>query len=221
VGELLRASWAEILLARAQPPPEPPPEVRAIVAASLERSVTPSPPVPRDEARTDALFLTAAPAIDHATGGMTLLGGDLRFGAWLGSRVGLELRLGGRGGLAAQTGDGSATVNAVRGGLAVLAAIWPRGRVVALDVPVRVDVDAIEIQGHPSSGARGSGGWAAGATASAGLAVCVRVAAGWCAAGEATVGVVLHPVDANDGASTFAAFAGAVVGGMVGVRALF
>jgi hypothetical protein len=49
----------------------------------------------------------------------------------------------------------------------------------------------------------------------------VRVVGGWCAAAEATVGVVLHRVDANDGASTFTALAGAVVGGMVGVRALF
>jgi hypothetical protein len=211
--ELLRASWAEILLARAPaPPPEPPPEVRKVVEASLDRAAAANE-------RPPALFLVAAVAGEHATGGLSLGGIDLRFGGWIAPRVAVGIRLGARVAPSAQGNDGTATVTALVGGVGGALAILPRGHVLALELPVRFDVESVAFQAHPLPGADGSNVSAIGLTASTGLSLGLAFAPGWALQIEGTVGVVLRDVDARDGTSTLTALSGAELGGALGVRA--
>lgn len=100
--ELLRASWAELAIEDAPPPAIDPPDAIAaiveerIVGPRVERRVAEalSPPLPRP-----ALALGAGFAVEGYLGGQTLLGGDVRVRLWLVDRVGVDLALGGRGGL--------------------------------------------------------------------------------------------------------------------------
>ncbi len=214
--ELLRASWAEILLARAPaPPPEPPPQVRAVVEASLPLPLPPPAAAPRalpQPAREPAptsrdlsapspdavapasaphlarVFLGAAPAGERATGGLALGGVDARLGFYPLDRLALSVRIGGRAALSASATDGSTSASAFVGGLGAAVALLPRGRTFELEIPVRVDVDALEFSAHPSAGARGSDGSAVAVVASVGVAASVRFAAAWRVELEGTVG---------------------------------
>jgi hypothetical protein len=233
--ELLRASWAEILLARAPaPPPEPPPEVRQVVEASLvapvplpgdgDHTAPTEPPGGGDRAaaaneRPHALFLVAAVAGEHATGGLSLGGIDLRIGGWIAPRVAVGIRLGARVAPSAQGNDGTAAATALVGGVGGALAILPRGRVLALELPVRFDVESVAFRAHPLPGADGSNVSAIGLTASTGLSLGLAFAPGWALQIEGTVGVVLRDVDAKDGTSTLTALSGADLGGALGVRA--
>ena len=224
--ELLRASWAEILLARAPaPPPEPPPQVRALVEVSLAPrpafavesppAEAPSPLLVRPEGRR--FFLGAALAGEHATGGLTLGGVDARLGVFALERVSFGVRLGARAAPPSTASDGSATASALVVGAGGAIALLPRGRAFGLDLPVRVDVEEVQFVAHPSPGARGSDGSAVGVSASGGLVASVRFAAAWRVALEATVGAVVRPIEAQDGVQALTALSGAVVGGAFGV----
>lgn len=90
--ELLRASWAELLLVDAPPPAmEPPSQVRAAVERSL-------PPSTRPE-ESDAWLELALP-LERFDGGDLWLGASLRAERWWVQRVGVRLGLGARGALA-------------------------------------------------------------------------------------------------------------------------
>jgi hypothetical protein len=225
--ELLRASWAEILLARAPAPtPEPPPQVRAIVEASLAvRPLPPLEPVPDAEPaprittwRGDRrFFFGAALATEHATGGLTLGGADVRFGFFPTDRFTLSARVGGRVAPSTSSSDGSATASALLGGLGGAVALVPHGRAFGFELPIRVDVEQVQFAAHPAPGAHGSDAGALGVTGSIGAAASVRIAPAWRVGLEATVGVVLRPVEADDGAQAVTALSGFLVGGALGL----
>jgi len=86
--ELLRASWAELLLVDAPPPAiDPPREVRAAVARS----------VPTVAAAPSTAWLDLVVPLDRFGGGDLWLGGGLRAERWWAERVSLRVGLGGRG----------------------------------------------------------------------------------------------------------------------------
>lgn len=86
--ELLRASWAELLLVDAPPPAiEPPREVRAAVARS----------VPLVGGEPSTAWLDLVVPLDRFGGGDLWLGGGLRAERWWAERVALRVGLGGRG----------------------------------------------------------------------------------------------------------------------------
>ncbi len=232
--ELLRATWAEILLSRAPAPPaEPPPAVRALVVASLPPATAvpapiPTPPSPTSAAAPrstgattpeSALFVGASLAGERATGGLALGGVDVRAGGWLGSRASLAVRLGARAALSTRATDGQATATALLAGAGGALALIPRGGRVLLEVPIRVDVERVAFAAHPVAGAHGENGSAVGVTASTGIAAGFRLARGWTLDLEVTAGAVVRPIDANDGPATFTALSGAVIGAALGVRA--
>ncbi|MCB9624721.1 MAG: hypothetical protein H6723_15520 [Sandaracinus sp.] len=85
--ELLRASWAELLLVDAPPPAmEPPPEVREAVERSIPRAL------PEDDA-----WLELTVPLEGFGGGDVWWGGSLRAERWWVERVALRVGLGGRG----------------------------------------------------------------------------------------------------------------------------
>jgi hypothetical protein len=101
--ELLRAAWLELLIADAPPVRrDPPPEIRRVVEAIVEPPAPPHRPVSLD---LDA-------AIEGYTGGAIVLGGDARGAFFFVPRFGLELALGARGMLPAQSrlGEVSAAI---------------------------------------------------------------------------------------------------------------
>ena len=233
--ELLRASWAEILLARAPaPPPEPPPQVRAVVEASLATAPTPTAgPAPAEPGpeparpdtslppRVDAgrsFTLGAALAGEHAAGGLTLGGLDARFAVYPIDRLALTARLGARAALASTSADGSATATAFVGGAGLSIALLPRRGVLGVELPIRADVEDLLFSAHPLPGAHGADGSAIGVSATAGLAATVRFARTWLLDVEAVGGVVLRDVSAQDGGAGLTAWSGGVVGAAVGVR---
>lgn len=87
--ELLRASWAELLLVDApRPAIEPPREVRAAVARSVPSGAAVEP---------STAWLDLVVPLERFGGGDLWLGGGLRAERWWAERVALRVGLGGRG----------------------------------------------------------------------------------------------------------------------------
>ena len=88
--ELLRASWAELMLVDAPPPAREPPEaVRALVRRETRRVVE------TQEARLPR-YLDLAGALEYFGGGDLHVGGDLHLEVWLHPRVAIGLDVGAR-----------------------------------------------------------------------------------------------------------------------------
>ncbi|MAT23768.1 MAG: hypothetical protein CMN31_16685 [Sandaracinus sp.] len=116
--ELLRASWAELLLADAPPPAEePPPEVRAVVERAAEQVV-------ERETAARPWWLSLAFAVERYGGGERHLGGSLRLERWVHPRVGLRLALGARGGLTTDGQRGAIESRVLAGDLTLLGTLW-------------------------------------------------------------------------------------------------
>jgi len=114
--ELLRASWAELLLVDAPPPAiEPPREVRAAVARSV-------PSVGAVEPSTAWLDLVVP--LDRFGGGDLWLGGGLRAERWWAERVSLRVGLGGRGAPARSGALGDVLARALVAELDVLVGVF-------------------------------------------------------------------------------------------------
>lgn len=120
--ELVRASWAELMLEGApEPATPPPPQVvavvdRAVEHAAEERGITPASSFP--------VWLDAAVNLEHYTGGELHLGGSLSIEPWMHRNVGLRLGLGGRSGLRRSGDLGSVRARAVAGELDLVVGLW-------------------------------------------------------------------------------------------------
>ena len=119
--ELVRASWAELMLEGApEPATPPPPEVVAVVDRAVERAA---------EARGIApssfpVWLDAAMNLEHYTGGELHLGGSLSIEPWMHERVGLRIGLGGRSGVRRDGELGSVRARSVSGELDLVFGLW-------------------------------------------------------------------------------------------------
>ncbi|MBX3246334.1 MAG: hypothetical protein KF901_04050 [Myxococcales bacterium] len=115
--ELLRASWAELLLPDAPPPAEEPPqEVRRVIertAAAVVEQRAPRAP----------WWLSAAFGFERYGGGERLLGGGLQLEGWMHARIGTRLSLGGRAGLPTEGIGGSVESRGLLAEIALLGAV--------------------------------------------------------------------------------------------------
>jgi hypothetical protein len=137
VTELLRATWSELALESAAPR-EAPPEVRAMVRPA-------EPEVLHD--------LSASFVLEHASGGLTQMGGALRYQRWLVEPLAVAVSLGARGALPMVTTIGSIDATVFSAGLgARLATSRDRLRV---GVDVGATVLLVRFQGHGAMGTAG------------------------------------------------------------------
>jgi len=118
VVELLRASWLELRM-RDRPEPDAPvpaPVQRAIEEEELE-PLRPRPP---------QASLGAQLIFEHATGGVTQLGGELRYLHWPIDELAVGVRVGGRGALTLSSDRGSVRPAVFGAGLDLRVALTPR-----------------------------------------------------------------------------------------------
>jgi hypothetical protein len=210
--ELLRASWAELLVADApKPKREVPPEItRALPVAEV--SAPPPPP-----ARSPMLEVAAAAAIEHFGSGHTQLGPDLSLGFFPIPRLGAVLRAGVRSAARAEATTGSVDPTSVAGALAVMAAAVPRNGPLGLDGGAELFVTRVHYAADALPGVR--------ARSDSATAVHVAaVASGWAVLTpplRATLGISLgapiHTVRAVAADSTIAAISGVLLGAHLGL----
>ncbi len=144
--ELLRASWAELTVEDAPPPPIPvPPEVRDTL--------------PRRPARSMHLQIDAAFVIDHFTEGHDELGVDAALRLWPSSRFGVTLRAGPRGALLRTVPAGSISGTGLFAGIGPSVALlkWPR---FGVDLEADVAMLYVGLGGRAGSALRSADGLA-------------------------------------------------------------
>ena len=208
--ELLRASWAELLLADARLDKPAPPEVR--------RAISPEPAVDQPAPRVE---LGAGASGEIYTSGPNHVGGDLFAIFWAAPQLGIDARVGGRAVAVAQAPHGevrsSAVVTAI-GPMVRLAAIRDRfgldlGAQLAL-VHVRIAAEARP----PAIGREDSGN---AIYANGKLRGWVAVYPGLRFAAEVGVGAPLHGVRASDGDVAVAGVAGTRLSATLGAAGVF
>jgi hypothetical protein len=215
--ELLRASWAELLIADS---PKPTREVPAEVTRTL-------PTLPRDDAelidhpapapRAPIVELGIDLAFEHYGSGHDQIGPDVSAGIFPLPRLGAVARVGIRGAAVAETAGGSADPSVFAGGIAVVAGALPRDGRAGLDGGAELFVSRVryEASARPGFLAHSDSGTAVHASV---------VARGWAViAGplRATLGVSLgaplHTVRAAADQRTFTSVSGALLGATLGV----
>jgi hypothetical protein len=211
--ELLRASWAELALVDAPAPARtPPPEVKRAV----QRSLVPQ----RVGARDHALGVRAA--AEYASGGETLLGGDLYLGLWPDARFGFELGLGLREGQTRKAQHGSVDARVLSVSAELAFALLPRDQPFGLALKLGLAVANVQMRGVASAGtalqAAGEG-WDVHARTglTAGLALLPWLAA----RADLGIGAALRSVKAADAGRVVASTAGVQLLGGLGLEARF
>lgn len=134
--ELLRASWIELSLEDAPPPAAPPP-------AEITRAIQPT----QSGARAGTA-LGARAAIEHHSGGQTLVGADAFIDFWLMQRLGAALALGMRTGLIEHGSDGSIASSAILASADLLTPVWPAQSRYNLAVMVGIQAANITVRGR-------------------------------------------------------------------------
>jgi hypothetical protein len=207
--ELLRASWAELLVADApKPKREVPPEItRALPVAEV------SPP----EKRSPILELGAAAAIEHFGSGHTQLGPDVSLGLFPIPRLGAVLRAGVRSAARAEASSGTVDPTSVAGAIAVMAAALPRDGRVGLDAGTELFVTRVHYEATALPGAHARSDSATAVHVSA-------VARGWAvltpplrATFGISLGAPIHTVRAVAVDGTIAAVSGLLLGAHLGL----
>ena len=211
--ELLRASWAELLIADA---PKPKVEVPAEIARALPTLEAapayraPSYPPPLVEVGVDA-------SVEHYGSGHTQLGPDLSVGVFPLARLGAVARVGIRSAARADSAAGSVDPSGVAGALALLLAALPRDGSIGLDGGAELFVTRVHYEATAAPGARAQSDSGTAVHASA-------VARGWAVVARplrATVslalGAPIHTVRAVTSESTIASVSGVLVGASLGL----
>ncbi len=232
VEELLHASWIEAALA-----PAASPERDASTASATSVALDPVPrPVPAAVVATNDAEITLLPrapstfaalvgAIDHATGGQTAIGGDLRL-AW-GGRATLGLRVGARASPDTASPHGSIRQQELLAGVSGAWAFWPppaasvvpRAAPFGAELVVRVDAVQLQLSGVAAPGAVASNGSALGVLASGGVGVFLGLGGALRLVAEVTAGAPLRGVSASDTGQTATGLTGFALGGALGLGA--
>jgi hypothetical protein len=140
--ELLRATWAEVVVREAPASRSVvPPAVSSIVASSIARTSDEHLDVPRG-----AIGLRGA--VERFTGGITFLGGDVGSEYWFASRWGATLSIGYRVAPSVDSPLGQVSANAVHGGVGPTFAITPRRQTAGLRVAVSLDAWLVHVEPH-------------------------------------------------------------------------
>jgi hypothetical protein len=214
--ELLRASWAELVLRDAPPPQAPiPPEVHE----AIERTATHPPPPPKDVVRPAPRFeLAGAIAAEHFAGGLDALGVDAALGAWVLPRLGITGRIGLRGVRTVTTQVGDVHATAVMFGLGPALALMPRDARGNLSLFGRALAAYARFSSDPSSAgtlARQDSGVAV--YAAAGLAGSLGLTRGLALSAEFGAGAPVHSVRALEGTHDVTALDGLLLFGSLGI----
>ena len=213
--ELLRASWAELLVADApKPRREVPPEI--IRAVSPPDALPPPPPAP---ARAPIVELGLAAALEHFGSGHTQLGPEIAVGVFPFARLGAVARAGFRSAARAEAPSGSVDPSSVVVALAAVVGALPRSGRVGLDAGVELFVTRVHYEATAQAGSR--------ARSESGTAVDVSaIARGWLVLApplRATLGLALgaplHSVRAVAADATIASISGFLLGGQLGLAA--
>jgi hypothetical protein len=203
--ELLRASWAELVMINAPPPAAPVPEpVQRAVDLSV-RQAAPAPPV--HSGAIGVMF-----AGEGFTGGQVQWGADARASYFATPRLAVTLRLGLRSALPKQTPEGEVRSSAVLGGIGAAYRVVG-SRPIAFDVFARFDVAETAYAADTTIDARASSGSAVALLASAGGQLAWSVLPSLRLTGEIGATAPLRPVRATEAETS-------VVVGMSGVGAL-
>lgn len=147
--ELLRASWAELAIHDAPKTKLPAP---AAVQRTLRQSLDPS----RVGAR-DTIWGVRATLDQHA-GGQTWLGADTFITLWLAERVGFELGVGLREGLAVASNHGRIESRGLAASGSALVALLQRGDIIELALAFGAQVASVRMLGSAEPGARAAQG---------------------------------------------------------------
>jgi hypothetical protein len=209
--ELLRASWAELLLADARPEKPAPPEVHR--AISPERSdVEPTPRRVEIGAGASGEIYTNAP--DH-------LGGDVFATFWALPRLGLEARIGGRAVAAAEAPRGEVRSSAVVGAIGPTVRLVTIRDRVGLDLGTQVAVVRVRLEGEARPPTIGRQESATAIYTNGKLRGWLALSPGFRLVSEVGVGMPLHTVRALDGNLAVGGVGGTQVSGMLGATGVF
>jgi hypothetical protein len=162
-------------------------------------------------------YVAIVGSVDHATGGLTGLGGDVRF-MW-GARAILGVRVGARASPDTPSAHGSIRQQELVAGVAGAFALVPRASPLGAEILARVDAVELQLSGVAATGAQASSGAALGVVASAGLGGWLRLGGPMRLIAEVTLGTPLRGVTASDTGQTTTGLTGAVVGAALGVGA--
>jgi hypothetical protein len=214
MDELLRASWAELALVDAPPPAMPPPPA---VREAVRDSIAPPP----SATTNPRVRIGASAAIEHFADGATLVGGDVTGAFWIVPRLAIALRLALRGGVVADSANGTVAPSMLAGGLGAAFTLTPPAAKLGLDAFAHVSVARIAFGASAANGARAIPQSETTVLFDLGLE-------GWLALGRwvrlvADVSFVqpLRPVRALDGATTVVGVGGPAIGGGLGACATF
>ena len=214
--ELLRASWAELLVADApRPRRDVPAEVTRTLPALQGDAERPSHPAPADRAPIVELGVDAA--IEHYGSGHTQLGPEISAGVFPLSRLGAVARLGIRSASSADSASGSVDPSAIAGAFGVLVAAFPREGRLGLDGGAELFVTRVHYEATALPGAH--------AQSNSGTAVHAAVVTrGWAVVARplrATIGLSLgapvHTVRAVANDVTIASVSGVLIGATLGL----
>lgn len=211
--ELLRASWAELLVSDApKPKREVPPEVTRTFPAPET-----APPPPAITPRPPIVELGAAVAMEYFGSGLTQLGPDVSVGVFPFARVGAIARAGLRSAARVDVESGSVDPSSFDVALAVVGAALPRTGRIGLDAGTELFVTRVRFEADALAGGR--------ARSESGTAVHVSaVARGWAVVAaplRATLGLALgaplHTVRAVAVNSTVTSVSGLMLGAHFGL----
>jgi hypothetical protein len=214
--ELLRASWAELLVPDApRPKRDVPPEVTRTLPA-LQGDID-QPPLPATAPHAPVVELGLDAAFEHYGSGHTQVGPELSAGLFPFSRIGAVARLGIRSAASAASTSGTVDPSAVAGGLGWFVAALPREGSVGLEGGAELFVTHVHYAATAFPGAR--------AQSESGTAVHASVVArGWAVIARplrATAGLALgapiHTVRAVANDTTIAAVSGVLLGATLGL----
>jgi hypothetical protein len=210
--ELLHASWIEAALTRA-PTPGPAVVPPVVPRAVVESNATVIAQLPRPPVAYAALMAAA----DHATGGQTAFGGDLRL-MW-GGRLTVGVRAGARETPETTSEHGSIRQRELLVGVATSYSLVPRASTWGGEIFARVDAIDLQLSGVASPGALASSGSALAVVAAGGLGGWLRLGGVWRAVVEGAIGAPLHGVTASDAGRTETGLTGATFAVGLGVGA--
>lgn len=143
--ELLRASWAELLVPDAPPPTrEVPPEV-----ADTLRPTEASTPSPK------RIEMFAGLGSEAFGSGQIQIGPDVIIGAFPFERFGALLRVGVRTASSSETSKGAVDASAIVGAVTLIASVLPRTNRIGLDAGAEVFLTRAHYEGRPTIDALG------------------------------------------------------------------
>lgn len=202
--ELLRAAWAELLVADAPAPKKPvPSEIRRAVAA------------PAPEAGPARVELGAQAAGEVFGGGQEQLGGDVVAGYWMSTRIGVHGSAGVRLGLPATAARGEVRSTAAPIAVGARLALTDPRRPLGLDLAVRTTLVPVHFVSDARPPARGRERSAVAFVAGAAVRGTFMTSPSLFTWLEVGAGVTVRGVEARDGADPVTGLSG----GMVGVNA--